>query len=191
MNPRMIIAALALLAAPASAADFNGPRVQVQGGWDRPSYGQGVDDIFDQNRSGVNYGFGVGYDFALGSNLVLGVEANIDWTTADLEVTDGNNVAGIDLGRDISTVARLGFKAGDKALVYALGGYTNLGVTGTARVGGTTILNETGNGDGFRLGAGVEVAVTDQLFGKLEYRYSNYSGDVSRNQVLVGAGFRF
>ena len=62
--------------------------------------------------------------------------------------------------------------------------------------------------DGYRVGAGVEYALTGQSFVKLEYRYSNYSDaeidfggdapntdnfdiDTDRHQVVAGVGFRF
>lgn len=189
MKLRMILAAAALAATPATAADFTGLRAQFQAGYDSISVADS-DFGIDDSRDGLLYGVGIGYDFALGTNLVLGVETNIDWTTADFEVTNGPNRAAIDPGRDISAVARLGFKAGESYLVYGLAGYTNLRVTGEATLAGTS-FNEAANGDGFRIGAGLERALGEKGFVKVEYRYSDYEGDVSRHQVLAGAGIRF
>src|SRR3546814_13386753 len=62
------------------------------------------------------------------------------------------------------------------------------------------------NADGFRVGAGVEQLFGPTAYGKLEYRYSNYSNlehnregttdlsrniDLDRHQVVAGVGFRF
>jgi outer membrane immunogenic protein len=49
----------------------------------------------------------------------------------------------------------------------------------------------SGNGDGLRLGAGIEFALGRGAYAKTEYRYSNYEGGVTRNQVITGLGFRF
>ena len=47
------------------------------------------------------------------------------------------------------------------------------------------------NGGGWRVGAGAEFALSRNTFVKAEYRYSNYEGSLSRNQVVGGFGFRF
>ena len=74
---------------------------------------------------------------------------------------------------------------------------------------GETELDSSLDTDGFRLGAGVEQAIGEQGFVKLEYRYSNYSEaeidfedpaindgnrvdiDLDRHQVVAGFGVRF
>jgi len=111
------------------------------------------------------YGVEAGYDFDLGS-AVVGVGA---------ELQDSS-----DSGRDISVVARAGGKAADNVLIYALGGYSNLRILGVEL-------------DGFRIGGGVEVAVTPNAFVKFEHRYTNYDagGNDDVHQNLIGAGFRF
>ncbi|HYJ83725.1 MAG TPA: outer membrane beta-barrel protein, partial [Allosphingosinicella sp.] len=47
------------------------------------------------------------------------------------------------------------------------------------------------NLDGFRLGAGYQHGFGEKMYGKVEYRYSNYEADVTRHQVLLGVGVQF
>jgi len=157
---KIILATVAALtlSTPAFAADFSGARIGGNIGF--------ADDDFAGTEAFV-YGVNVGYDADLG-NLVVG--GTLEYAGSD---EDG-------LERDLSAVARIGGKAGENALVYALGGYTNVGIEG--------IEEEL---DGVRLGAGVEFALTPQVFANGEYRYSNYEAGYETHQMLVGVGFRF
>lgn len=171
--------ALALVAAtatPAFAQDssFQGPRAEVIGGWDRVQ-GNG------ESASGFAYGGAIGYDLQRGG-VVFGVDAETTGSTA--KSTD----AGVTLkaGRDLYAGVRAGVVVAPNTLLYAKGGYTNgrvIGEAGNVRV--------SDNLDGFRLGAGVERKFGERFYGKVEYRYSNYSQDVERHQVLAGLGVRF
>ncbi|MBL7598920.1 porin family protein, partial [Escherichia coli] len=104
----------------------------------------------------------------------------------DTSVLVAGDRARISTGRDLYVGARVGFTVGGNALIYAKGGYTNGRITGE-----TGNVRVSDNLDGFRLGAGVEHAFGQRLYGKVEYRYSNYSQDVERHQVLAGLGVRF
>ncbi|WP_380873507.1 hypothetical protein ACFB49_41910 [Sphingomonas sp. DBB INV C78] len=169
---RFVAAALAatVLATPAFAQDdanFTGPRVEAIVGYDVV----GIPGVSDPD--GVAYGVGLGYDFAAGG-MILGLEAEI----ADSSTKIGDLVS----DRDIYVGARVGTVIG-QSLLYAKAGYTNARFEQDG-FGGA-------NGDGFRLGAGLEYALGNNMFLKGEYRYSNYEGDISRNQVVAGFGFRF
>ena len=112
----------------------------------------------------------------------------------------------VDTGRDLYVGARAGILADPQTLVYVKGGYTNAKLNLQAN-DGTTSLDRSYELDGFRVGAGVERAFTPNTFGKLEYRYSNYSSadfgtdnsvlvddfrvDTDRHQVAVSVGYRF
>lgn len=143
------------LSAPAAAADFTGARIGVNLGF--------ADDDFAGTEA-FTYGVEAGYDFDLGTTIA-GVTAEYQDSSED----------GID--RDLSVAARLGFKAGENALVYGLVGYTNLDV-------GLKL-------DGARIGAGAEFALGTNAFAKAEYRYSDYELGVETHQMLAGVGFRF
>lgn len=125
-----------------------------------------ADDDFAGTEA-FTYGINAGYDLSLG-----GVIAG-----ATLEYQDSSEDG---IGRDLSAVARLGTTVGKSALLYGLAGYTNLGVEGT----GVEL-------DGVRVGAGVEVALSGNVYGNVEYRYSDYEFDIDTHQMLVGVGFRF
>lgn len=173
MNFKYLIAVPAMMiAAPAMAQEapaFTGGHAEAIVGYDTIDFGvPGV-----SNGDGVVYGVNLGYDFALGG-AVAGVEA---------ELTDSSvEKFTLDAKRDIYVGARVGAPMG-AALLYAKAGYTNLRL-GAPGVG-------SANADGFRLGAGVEYALSGNLFLKGEYRYSNYENDISRHQVVGGLGIRF
>jgi outer membrane immunogenic protein len=61
-----------------------------------------------------------------------------------------------------------------------LAGYSNLGID-----------DSDIDLDGVRVGAGVEVALTDRVFSQIEYRYTNYELDAEAHQFVLGIGYRF
>lgn len=179
----IVALAATTIAAPAFAGSFH---AQVQGGWDRVS-------VAGFNDDGVAYGVAAGYDFAVGEKAFLGVEASADDSSTKECATDvlviGDRTC-IGTGRDLSLVARLGYKLGEQNKIYALAGYAN----GRIRLSyddGVTSGAIGSNGDGLRLGAGAQFGLGPNLYAKSEYRYTNYQSDFSRHQVLVGFGVEF
>lgn len=173
-----ILAAIAAasIAVPAYAQDagsFSGAHAEALVGYDAVdtnSNGFGTPD-------GLLYGFGLGYDLQSGS-LVYGLEGEISDSTTE------RTVAGVKLesDRDLYVGGRLGYALGDVALLYAKAGYSN------ARI---DIDGDGANGDGVRVGGGIEYKLGGNLFLKGEYRYTNYEDDVERHQVVGGLGLRF
>ena len=182
---KYLIAALAVstaaIAAPAMAQDadktFNGAHVEALGGWDRVQ-GEGSHD------DGVLYGVGAGYDFRSG-NAVFGVEGEASDSTQKQNVGDLTEHA----SRDLYIGGRAGFVVGGNNLLYAKAGYTNARFSVSGTDTGATLAR--GNLDGYRVGAGIEHQLSNNMFVKAEYRYSNYKDGVSRNQVVGGVGIRF
>jgi outer membrane immunogenic protein len=179
-------------------APFTGPRAEGIVGWDRLSDGTGQDA---GSSDGVVYGGQIGYDFQAGGSII-GVEAELTGSTTD---TRANNLlaAGdelrIDAGRDIYVGGRLGFLAGDRAMIYAKAGYTNARINFEYATN-TATFEDAVDLDGWRLGAGAELQLSPNMYLKGEYRYSNYSNiqdfddegvDLDRHQVLGGIGIRF
>jgi outer membrane immunogenic protein len=111
------------------------------------------------------YGVNVGYDLKVGDAIV----------GATAEYQDGfeNNVP-----RDLSATARLGTKVADNALIYATGGYTALALDGQHE-------------NGYRFGAGAELAVTKNVSLGVEQRYSNYGHGLDVFQTVAGLTVRF
>lgn len=177
------LAAATLTAAPAMAQEFTGPRVEARVGMDAVKLGANT-----AAASGLTYGGAVGYDYAVSPNVRLGVTAALDSSTTDQEF---GGLLRADAKRDIELGGRLGYVVSPSTMVYGMAAYTNRRVgysidTNSGKIG---LGHETG--EGYRVGGGVELAVTQHAFVKGEYRYSDYGSSVRSNQGLVGVGFRF
>lgn len=119
------LASLALIASPAMAGDFSGPRLEATVGVDKVNRGVDPTDI--------SYGVGAGYDLQFG-NVVTGVEAGVD------NVFDR---------RDIGVSARLGYVLNENVLLFTKVGYSNWKPTNRltlegVRVGGGLEMNVAG-----------------------------------------------
>lgn len=208
-------ASVASFAAPAMAQDvtdtFTGPRVEAIIGYDVSRDGSSVDDDGNEDRNeslkGLMYGAAVGYDVDI-SGFVVGAEAEYTDSTADIDFGDADLELGdIEAGRDLYVGGRAGMRVGTDALVYVKGGYTNARYDIVSN-GNSTPFDENLDSDGYRVGAGAELAFSQGSYVKLEYRYSNYSEaevnfdndvadperfdiDLDRHQVVAAVGFRF
>lgn len=170
-------AAVLSLSAPALAQDyapFTGLRAEAIVGYDKLDTNDGIIG----NPDGLLYGAALGYDIQAG-NVVLGIEGEVTESTgkADFGAFD------VDVARDLYIGGRVGIAVAPQSLLYAKAGYTNARIS-TDGAGGD-------NGDGVRVGAGIEHKLGGQLFLKGEYRYSNYEADVERHQIVGGLGIRF
>lgn len=153
------LALSALVATPAMANDFAGPRVEVTAGADDVKNGVDTTDI--------SYGAALGFDLQFGK-LVAGVDA-----------TAANVFDKADLG----VGARLGYVLNENVLAFTRVGYTNLE---RPAVRGRALELE-----GLTLGGGLEVNVAGPVYGKIEYRYTDFDAGVGRHGGLVGVGIRF
>ena len=179
------IVALTAAASPAAAEGF---RAEIHGGWD----GVNGDDQFDD--SGIVYGLGFGYDMDVGQNGFIGLDFSIDDSTqreCENSALLANDRLCVSAGRDLAAGVRGGIKVGERSKVYALAGYTNARFRASYRTPAGAVTRDGENLDGFRLGAGYEHGFGENLYGKVEYRYSNYEADVDRHQVLFGVGVSF
>jgi len=188
--------ATAAIATPALAQDAPAPTT------DKPFQGfsitaiTGIDgtSALGDNATGVMYGGQVGYDLQSGK-AVFGVEAEAAGASTKYCVSPTATTRFCDkAGRDLYVGGRVGYVVGKSTMIYAKGGYTNARDTVTYTDSVTPANNSrgAGNQDGWRAGVGVETKLGTNLVAKAEYRYSNYSNsDYSRNQGVVGLGFRF
>jgi outer membrane immunogenic protein len=189
-----------LAAASATAAEADGGRVEVHGGYDRVVYERFFapsDATFRALESGV-IGVGLGYDLAIGSAAFAGIEGNADFATGSrcqvnpLILAPGIFESCMKPKRDLSANARIGVNLGEQTRIYALAGYSNLRVSKSSRVNrGPRQTYASENLDGIRVGAGLEHDFGARFYGKVEARYTDYSNDASRTQGLVGVGLRF
>jgi outer membrane immunogenic protein len=122
------------------------------------------------------------------------------------ETIDGTEFLGtIETGRDLYIGGRIGVALAPRTLVYAKGGYTNTTIE-SAFSGNANSVDFNTSVDGYRVGAGIEQVVANNVYVKGEYRYSNYNGlkldddlfgdedldiDLDRHQVMFGVGLRF
>ncbi|KQV66037.1 outer membrane protein [Rhizobium sp. Root1220] len=198
-------AALVMLAGSASAADlvpetppepvvqaaplftWNGFYVGLQGGG---AWGNGkFSGIGDADLDGGVLGGFAGYNWQLDNNIVLGVEgdASYNWN----EETVGVNEYKFDTTGSVR--ARAGY-AFDHALLYGAAGWT--GARGHVN---TPVGGDDRTFSGWTVGAGVDYAFTNNIFGRVEYRYNDYGSkdlqgvntDFNQNVVTVGVGFKF
>lgn len=185
------LASAAVLAAAAAAtpASAEGFRAEVHGGWDHVRAGGSGD-------SGIVYGIGAGYDVALGKakKVELGLDLSADLSSVEecqSSVILAGDAACIEAKRDLAAAVRLGYKVSPNGTIYALAGYTNARFRFDYTTPGGVTTGAGANLDGFRLGAGYQHGFGKNMYGKIEYRYSNYEADVTRHQALIGVGVNF
>ena len=145
------------------------------------------------NTSGFIGGGFAGYQLQNGM-FVFGGEIDANWA----------NLRGSNAGLasrstfDGSLRARMGVAVTDRVLIYgtAGGALQNLRVTDFAGSDTNTMI-------GWTAGAGVDVKVTEQVFGRVEYRYTDFGSrtfntgsgaqsiDSSNSRVMFGLGMQF
>ncbi len=168
----------ALVAAPAAAqdADNGGAFIGFVGGYDVINIETGGGA--DEDDTGVAYGVTAGYDFDAGT-VLIGIEAEV----SDTSISDNVGDAGLDLYGGL----RLGYEMDANDLIYLKAGYTRLDID---------LADEL---EGVRVGAGFEHRFGGVLFGRVEYRYSNYNisdvigidANANRHQLVLAVGGKF
>jgi outer membrane immunogenic protein len=153
-------------------------------------------------------GVHAGYNYQFSNDIVLGVEADIDYS--DLSGDGTLDIGGIDTGIDGSSKlewqgsvrARLGY-AVDRWLPYVTGGVAFGKYKHDIDFPDGTSFNDDDTYTGWTAGAGVEYAFTDNWTGRLEYRYTDfgdqdfsnalgdYNVDLNTHAVKVGISYKF
>ncbi|QFY62966.1 porin family protein (plasmid) [Rhizobium grahamii] len=143
-------------------------------------------DSFDGWRLG---GF-TGYNWQFSNGFVAGVEGDLNYDWSDKDYGGGTKLKS---GFSGSARARAGY-AIDHTLIYAAGGWTATNAKLKTPVG-----NDSDTLNGWTIGAGVDHAFTDKIFGRVEYRYNDFGRgdllgtnvDFKQNVVQVGVGVKF
>ena len=190
-------------------APFNGPRVELHGGWNWLSAHSRVDDgdtvthATDHDNDGF-FGSQIGYDRTFGNGILAGVFASYDLSNNKECATAGTTTGCFKANRDIEAGARIGKVLGGSNLVYVKGAYVNgkFGASASDLATGAYVSDHEKR-DGWRAGIGVERQLGKYAYAKLEYNYSRYGrfhGDlgpealsvrVNRQEALAGLGIRF
>lgn len=163
--------------------------IQGGAGWLDGEFSAGGLSAKQDFDGGVIGGF-VGYNWQLSNGFVAGIEGDVDYNF------NKEDIGGADVGTDWagSVRGRVGY-AFDRVMVYGAAGWT---ITNGFVDGLGIDENETFNG--WTVGAGVDVAVTDKIFVRGEYRYNDFGSkdivpglkaDLDQNVIKVGVGVKF
>lgn len=172
-----------------AAFSWSGPYIGVHGGYGWGNADAGAGDVdFDGGRFG---GF-VGYNWQFSNGFVAGLEGDVNYDWNEDGIGGG---AEFETGFSGSVRGRVGY-AMDRTLIYAAGGWT---ATNAEINGAPAGFNGSDTLHGWTLGAGVDHAFTDNVFGRLEYRYNDYGSgsiagtdfDFDQHVVQVGIGVKF
>lgn len=205
------IAALSL-ATSAGAADLlvNSPApsyggyVGPSGGWDGAyiggfagyGWGTAIDDLGnydDIDLSGWTLGATLGANFTVTPGLILGAAGDLAWTG----ISGYEDPVDFDINWTGSLRGKAGFDGG-AFMPYLTAGVAFAGATASEAGTDSTQMHF-----GWTAGAGVEVAVVDNVSVDLQYRYSDYGTadysldtddatfDLSTHTVTAGVNFKF
>lgn len=180
----------AILAATPAAAEVSGPRAELQAGYDNVSLDLSGVGLGKPNEGGFYYGAAIGYDYAVTSKFAIGIDLEASDSTAKYKETNGVESLRLSAGRDLYAGGRLTYGVTDQLNLYGKVGYTNARVKVTAD-DGVDRFSDSANADGVRFGGGAQYALTENFYVGAEYRYSDYEGGFSRNQVFSTVGYRF
>lgn len=134
-----------------------------------------------------------GYNFQTSGMFVAGIEG--DFTFAGAEAKSQG--VSVENNWNSTLRARAGI-AIDRFLMYGTGGLA----VGNITVKGAGTGSDTGTHAGWTIGGGIEAAFTNNIIGRLEYRYTDYGTniydtkpktkvDFNSSQVMVGVGYKF
>jgi outer membrane immunogenic protein len=135
----------------------------------------------------------VGYNYQV-DNFVVGAEGDLGYSGVDGS-NAGTNVEG---GIEGSLRARLGYAVSPNILLYVTGGGAGRSVE--LQQGGVSDRNTL---LGWTAGAGTDIKITENVFGRVEYRYTDFGSEnfttgagtrgasASDNRIVFGIGMQF
>lgn len=187
---------------------WTGGYVGVQAGyaWGNSEYNDPSDTI-DYDPKGAFGGVYAGYNYQFQNNVVLGIDADLNFSGIDNSFAPFNDqhVANAEVNWTGAVRGRLGY-AIDRFMPYVAGGLS------VAQYEFDVDHNGHGNMDfeekhtltGWNVGVGVDYAVTDNLLLRAEYRYSDFGSkdfnnswsgdadiDLATNDVRLGIAYKF
>lgn len=151
---------------------WTGPYVGAFGGWSTGTFDSSAGDI---DADGFEGGVFAGFNQQIGT-FVYGVEGDIGYSGVDGTLGGTTVEANKDWFGSLRGRAGVAF---DPVLIYGTAGLAVTQAEVTAPTG-----SDSNTHLGWTVGAGADVAVTDNVFGRLEYRYSDYQSE----DFNLGAG---
>jgi outer membrane immunogenic protein len=176
------------------ASTWTGAYVGVQGGYGFSGRAEDRTVGNKINTDGFVGGGFAGYNYDTGMGIVAGVEGDLGYSG----VKGSNAGTEVKSGLDGSIRARLGYTVTPAVLLYGTAGGAGKNVSVTE--GG---IRDKNTALGWTAGVGADVKITQQVFGRVEYRYSDYgrdnyttgsgtrSVDSSDNKIMFGLGVQF
>ncbi|WP_176083975.1 outer membrane protein [Martelella sp. HB161492] len=198
----VVVTPVVITPAPALPASFDwtGFYLGGQGSmtWTEVTPKSGGDKFTKYNPDGFAGGIFAGYDYQFSNNLVLGVEGELNYNWADDTKTISGTPVKLEMDWGGGIRGRLGY-AMDRVLFYGTGGWA---ITNAELKVGDDSQSE--NFNGYTFGAGVDFAFTQNLFGRVEYRYTDYPEspndtfkidglklNMKQSAAMVGLGYKF
>jgi len=198
-----VAAAGTMLVASPAYAQFSGPRIEGRLAYEAVEATIGTGDpLATGDEEAIAYGGEVGYDLNLGP-AVVGAYAGIEGSNLrTCEEVFGDDEGCVNQGRNLYVGARVGFSVAPRVMVYAKGGYSDgsIDINYDGGTGGFPDFETSDSFGGYHVGVGGEVALISGLYGRIEYVHTDYGefrfdpetfGELTRGQVMVGAGWRF
>jgi opacity protein-like surface antigen len=221
MNGKLAIAKIALvgavasaLCAPAGAADLSRrytkepplplPVMQPLYNWTGFYVGANFGGAFstesvsnigsiNTDPSGVLGGVQLGYNYQFAPNLLLGIEGELDWTSASGSTNFGNVATAGSLTSNHNWYdtldGRLGYVMGPW-LFYVKGGFAWMNADYTLTTAGAIVGGGSSNitRTGWNVGAGAEYMIAPQWTAKAEYTYLDFGTDTVGFPVAAFGG---
>lgn len=158
---------------------YSASSLHYTGKGDKEAVNSDLENTFGK-PSGINGGLYAGYNIDLGSNLVAGLDADINLSRLkkSVEVTEGkNDITNLFKEKYNGAVrARLGYNLG-RALPYIAGGLSYASLeSATELKDGKLSNNKTPKykvASGWNLGAGVDYLLADNLVLRADYRFQD------------------
>lgn len=156
---------------------------------------------------GVNISGTLGYNHQLDANIVIGVEGDVGYTSAEQRNNIFDNDTSLARYDFVASLrGRVGYAA-DRVLLYGTAGLALANISNSIQKGrnaGEQVVAENQFKAGFTVGAGVEYLLAPNWTGKFEYLYANFGTDSYLNRdgnraefgndihtIRVGLNYRF
>lgn len=151
----------------------------------------------DTEGDGVQGGFHAGYNYLIAPDIVLGAEADFQFSDLDDTAIAGGTTVTTSSDWNSSIRGRLGY-AFDRFMIYGTGGLAIADVNFNANG-----AKDSTTAVGWTAGAGVEGALTNHVTARLEYVHQDfgsesftlggtrYSTDLDENIVRFGLSYKF